>query len=27
MKGPTWRTADSDLADEVRKLKIKGYSR
>ena len=27
MKGPTWKTADKDLADEVRKLKIKGYSR
>lgn len=27
MKGTTWRTADKDLADEVRKLKIKGYSR
>jgi hypothetical protein len=25
MKGPTWRTADKDLADKVRKLKIKGY--
>ncbi len=27
MKGPTWKTADSDLADKVRKLKIKGYIR
>ena len=27
MKGPTWRTADKDLADKVRKLKIKGYVR
>ena len=27
MKGPTWRTADKDIADKVRKLKIKGYTR
>ena len=27
MKGPTWKTADKDLADEVRKLKVKGYLR
>ena len=28
MKAPgTWGKADKDLADEVRKLKIKGYSR
>lgn len=27
MKGPTWKTADKDLADKVRKLKIKGYIR
>ena len=27
MKGPTWRTADKDLADKVRKLKLKGYTR
>lgn len=27
MKGPTWKTADKDIADEVRKLKIKGYIR
>ena len=28
MKGPgTWGRADKDLADEVRKLKIKGYIR
>ena len=27
MKGPTWRTADKDQADKVKKLKIKGYSR
>ena len=25
MKGKTWQTADSDLADKVRKLRIKGY--
>ena len=25
MKGRTWKTADTDLADKVRKLKIKGY--
>lgn len=25
MKGTTWRTADKDLADKVRKKKIKGY--
>ena len=27
VKGPTWKTADSDIADKVRKLKIKGYIR
>ncbi len=27
MKGKTWKTADSDMADKVRKLKIKGYIR
>tara|TARA_R110002096_G_scaffold259685_1_gene453131 strand:- start:87 stop:416 length:330 start_codon:yes stop_codon:yes gene_type:complete len=27
MKGPTWKTADKDLADKVRKKKIKGYTR
>jgi len=27
MKGKTWQTADSDLADKVKKLKIKGYMR
>jgi hypothetical protein len=27
MKGQTWKTADKDIADEVRKLKIKGYMR
>jgi hypothetical protein len=27
MKGPTWRTADKDQADKVRKLGIKGYKR
>jgi len=27
MKGPTWNTADKDLADKVREKKIKGYSR
>ena len=27
MKGKTWQTADSDLADKVRKLRIKGYIR
>lgn len=27
MKGKTYNTADSDLADKVRKLKIKGYIR
>lgn len=27
MKGPTWKTADKDIADEIRKLKIKGYIR
>lgn len=27
MKGPTWKTADKDLADKVRAKKIKGYSR
>lgn len=27
MKGPTWRTADKDIADKVRKLKIKGFTR
>jgi len=27
MKGKTWQTADSDLADKVRKKKIKGYIR
>jgi hypothetical protein len=27
VKGPSWKTADKDLADKVRKLKIKGYIR
>jgi len=27
MKGKTWQTADKDLADKVRKLRIKGYIR
>lgn len=27
MKGPTWKTADKDLADKVRKLRIPGYIR
>jgi len=27
MKGPTWRTADKDQADKVRKLGLKGYKR
>jgi hypothetical protein len=27
VKGPTWKSADKDLADKVRKLKIKGYLR
>ena len=27
MKGKTYKTADKDLADKVRKLKIKGYIR
>jgi hypothetical protein len=27
MKGKTWKTADKDLADKVRKLKIKVYIR
>mgnify|MGYP007073293957 FL=1 len=27
MKGPTWKGADKDLADMVRKKKIKGYMR
>lgn len=27
VKGPTWKSADSDIADKVRKLKIKGYIR
>lgn len=27
VKGPTWRGPDKDLADKVRKLKIKGYIR
>tara|TARA_R110002020_G_scaffold5396_2_gene22534 strand:- start:932 stop:1264 length:333 start_codon:yes stop_codon:yes gene_type:complete len=27
VKGPTWRTADKDLADKVRKKKIPGYIR
>jgi len=27
MKGPTWKTADKDLADKVREKKIKGYLR
>jgi len=27
MTGPTWKTADKDIADEIRKLKIKGYMR
>ncbi len=26
-KGPTWKTADKDLADKVRKLRLKGYMR
>ena len=27
VKGPTWKSADKDLADKVRKLKIKGFMR
>lgn len=27
MKGKTYKTADKDLADELKKLKIKGYMR
>ena len=27
MKGPTWKTADADLAKKVKKLKIPGYIR
>ena len=27
VKGPTWKSADKDLADKVKKLKIKGYLR
>jgi hypothetical protein len=27
MKGKTWKTADADLAEKVRKKKIKGYKR
>ena len=27
VKGKTWQTADKDLADKVRKKKIKGYIR
>jgi hypothetical protein len=27
VKGPTWKSADSDIADKVRNLKIKGYIR
>lgn len=27
VKGPTWRSADKDLADKVRKLRIPGYIR
>jgi len=27
MKSKTWQSADKDLADKVRKLKIKGYIR
>ncbi len=27
VKGPTWKGADKDLADKVRKRKIKGYIR
>lgn len=27
MKAKTWQTADKDLADKVRKLRIKGYIR
>ena len=27
MKDKTWKTADKDLADKVRKLKIKGFIR
>lgn len=27
MKGPTWKTADADLAKKVKALKIKGYMR
>ena len=27
MKGKTYKTADKDLADELKKLKIKGYIR
>ena len=25
MKGPTWKTADKDIAEKLRKKKIKGY--
>ena len=27
VKGPSWKTSDADLANKVRKLKIKGYIR
>tara|TARA_R100000805_G_C3563937_1_gene71936 strand:- start:47 stop:385 length:339 start_codon:yes stop_codon:yes gene_type:complete len=27
VKGPTWKSADSDIADKVRKLRIPGYIR
>ena len=27
VKGPTWQKADRDIADKVRKLRIKGYIR
>jgi hypothetical protein len=27
VKGPSWKKSDADLADKVRKLKIKGYIR
>ena len=27
VKGPTWKGADSDIADKVRKLRIPGYKR
>ena len=27
VKGPTWKTADADIAKKVKKLRIKGYMR